>query len=56
MFTYGTEDQLLTEKRIVMINEVIAQNKLTVKLLPYKGDHRVKKEQLQKIFEHYIKQ
>ena len=56
LFTYGTEDQLLTEKRIVMINEVIAQNKLTVKLLHYKGDHRVKKEQLQKIFEHYIKQ
>ena len=55
LFTYGTEDQFLTEKRIAMINEVIAQNKLTVKSLPYKGDHRVKKEQLQNIFEHYIK-
>ena len=55
LFTYGTEDQFLTEKLIAMINEVIAQNKLTVKSLPYKGDHRVKKEQLQNIFEHYIK-
>lgn len=55
LFTYGTEDKFLTEKRISMINEVIAQNKLTVKSLPYKGDHRVKKEQLQNIFEHYIK-
>lgn len=56
LFTYGTEDQFLTDKRIAMVNEVIAQNKLTVKSLPYKGDHRVKKEQLQNIFEHYIKQ
>ena len=56
LFTYGTEDQFLTDKRIAMVNEVIAQNKLAVKSLPYKGDHRVKKEQLQNIFEHYIKQ
>ena len=55
LFTYGTEDQLLTDKRIAMVKEVIAQNKLTVKSLPYKGDHRIKKEQLQNIFEHYIK-
>jgi hypothetical protein len=38
-----------------MINAVIAQNNLTVTTLPYKGDHRVSKEQLQNIFEHYIK-
>lgn len=55
LFTYGIEDQFLTEKRIAMINAVIAQNNLTVKSLPYKGDHRVSKEQLQNIFEHYIK-
>ena len=55
LFTYGTEDQFLTEKRIAMVNAVIAQNNLTVKTLPYKGDHRVSKEQLQNIFEHYIK-
>lgn len=56
LFTYGTEDQFLTDKRIAMVNEVIAQNKLTLKSLPYIGDHRVNKEQLQNIFEHYIKQ
>ena len=54
LFTYGTQDQFLTEKRIAMVNAVIAQNNLTVKSLPYQGDHRVSKEQLQNIFQHYI--
>ena len=55
LYTYGTRDQFLTEKRIAMVNAVIAQNNLTVKSLPYQGDHRVSKEQLKNIFEHYIK-
>ena len=55
LFTYGTKDQFLTQKRIAMVNAVIAQNNLTVNSLPYQGDHRVSKEQLQNIFEHYIK-
>ena len=56
LFTYGIEDQFLTEKRIDMVQAVISQNKLNVTTLPYKGDHRVSKAQLQTIFEHYIKQ
>ena len=55
LYTYGTEDQFLTEKRIAMVNAVIAQNNLRVNTLPYKGDHRVSKEQLQHLFENYIK-
>jgi len=55
LFTYRTEDQFLTEKRIEMVEAVISQNKLNVTTLPYNGDHRVSKEQLQTIFEHYIK-
>ncbi len=55
LFTYGTEDQFLTQKRIDMVNAVLEQNNLGVTSLPYKGDHRISKEQLQHIFEHYIK-
>ena len=52
--------KLAQEKTILRITDayfdiLIAQNNLTVKSLPYKGDHRVSKEQLQNIFEHYIK-
>ena len=55
LFTYGTEDQFLTEDRIAMINAVISQNNLAVTSLPYQGDHRVSKTQLQNIFDNYIK-
>lgn len=55
LFTYGLQDQFLTEKRIVMVQSVLEKNDLTVKFLPYEGDHRISKEQLKTIFEHYIK-
>lgn len=56
LFTYGKQDQFLTEKRIEMVTEVINKSKLAITFLPYVGDHRVSKEQLKIIFEQYIKE
>lgn len=55
LFTYGLQDQFLTEKRMLMVQSVLEKNHLTIKFLPYEGDHRISKEQLKTIFEHYIK-
>ena len=55
LFTYGTEDQFLTDKRIAMVEAVIEKNQLQTKNLPYTGTHRIDREHLQLLFEHYIK-
>ena len=56
LFTYGTEDKFLTEKRIEMVDQVIQKNQLSIDKIPYKGTHRIDREHLQHLFEHYIKQ
>jgi len=55
LFTYGKEDQFLTEKYIAMVGDVINKSNVKMTFLPYTGDHRISKEQLKLIFEQYIK-
>ncbi len=45
-YTYGIEDQFLTKDRIEMMNQVISKNQLDIEWLPYKGEHKIDKEQL----------
>jgi len=45
-YTYGLQDQFLTEENIAKVKGVIARNKLEIEILPYEGDHRVSKQQL----------
>ena len=55
LFTYGLQDQFLTDKRIAMVQSVLEKNHLAIEFLPYEGDHRISKEQLKTIFEQHIK-
>jgi predicted esterase len=55
LFTYGKEDQFLTEKYIAMVGDVINKSNVKMTFSPYTGDHRISKEQLKLIFEQYIK-
>lgn len=54
VYTYGLQDQFLTEERIQQVNDIITRNKLEVKSLPYAGEHRVDKGNLKSIFESYF--
>jgi len=54
IYTYGIQDQFLTEKRIKVVQEIIQRNDLKIKMEAYEGDHRVSKVQLKAIFEKYI--
>ena len=54
VYTYGTEDQFLTPKRIEALEQVIKDNKLAIQVEPYKGLHRIEKSQLAAIFKKYI--
>ena len=55
IFTYGKQDQFLTERRIEQIQEVISGNFLKVIMEPYEGLHRIDKDQLVYLFDKYIK-
>lgn len=54
LYTYGEQDQYLTEEKMSHVKELVERNGLTVKFLPYSGDHRVDKKQLNKLFDDYI--
>lgn len=56
LFTYGKEDQFLTEKYIAMVGDVINKSDVNMTFLPYTGNHRISKDQLNLIFEQYIKE
>lgn len=49
-YTYGLDDQFLTPELISKVKTVIKKNKLDLEILPYDGDHRVSKKQLQVLF------
>ena len=52
--TYGTSDQFLTPKRIEMVKNILAKNKLSTKMYPYEGDHRIDRNHLKKLFNDHI--
>ncbi len=54
IYTYGTEDEFLTEGRIEALNNVISKNDLSFHMEPYSGKHRIEKSQLEFIFENCI--
>ena len=55
IYTYGKQDQFLTEKRIEQIRGIINENSLRVIMEPYEGIHRIEKNQLAYLFDKYIK-
>lgn len=55
LYTYGRQDQYLTPERIKSLQAVLDKNQLDISLLAYEGDHRVSKDQLQHLFEEYIR-
>lgn len=54
IYTYGKQDQFLTEERIEMVRKVIENNKLNVTELGYEGKHKVDKDWLVALFEERI--
>ena len=54
IYTYGSKDQFLNEKKIKEIESICKAGDLDFHTEVYSGDHRVDKKQLQKIFKQYI--
>jgi len=55
IYTFGHQDQFLSKERIKMLESVIAKNDMTIDFESYEGDHRIDRDQLQFLFEKYIK-
>lgn len=54
-FTYGEEDQFLTTERIKKIKQLTDEQGLKITYLPYSGDHRMDRNQLHHIYNHFIR-
>ncbi len=54
IYTYGNQDQYLSQDRIKAMQDVISQNDLSVKVIEYQGTHKVDKEHLKILFEKEI--
>lgn len=54
IYTYGIQDEYLTPDRIEAVNSVIGQNKLTIEIEAYEGDHRINRTQLHYLFKKHI--
>jgi len=55
IFTYGLQDEYLTEERVSLINANMEKNNLLHSMEEYDGTHRIDKGQLKVLFEKYIK-
>jgi len=55
IYTFGRQDQFLTQERIDALKAVIAKNELKVVIEDYDGDHRIDRQQLGYLFEKYFK-
>jgi predicted esterase len=55
IYTYGTDDEFLSKKRLEKIYSISESNKLDIKYLPYAGGHKVNKAQLQYILVAHIR-
>lgn len=54
LFTYGEEDQFLTQKRLGKMKQLIEKQGLQMTYLPHPGDHRIARSQLHYIYNEYI--
>ena len=54
VYTYGQEDQFLQEDRLEALKDIVRRNKLKIDFEPYKGDHRVDRKQLERIWVKYV--
>jgi len=54
LFTYGIQDQFLTEENMKKVQQVIDKNELSFTMEGYEGDHRISKDQLMKLFKNYL--
>jgi predicted esterase len=50
-YTYGLQDQFLSEETISKVKDVVNKNELEIEFHPHQGDHRVSKKQLKFLFE-----
>ncbi len=55
LYTYGLQDQYISEERMNELKSVIERNELEVSILESEGDHRINRENLHKIFEDRIR-
>ncbi len=55
IYTYGIQDQFLTEDRMKVVKKIIATNELKLNIEAYEGIHKIDKVNLLGIFENYIK-
>jgi len=55
IYTYGNEDQFLTENRIDALMEVIAKNGLEITPQVFEGKHRIERKCLRKLFEERLR-
>ena len=55
VYTYGVQDQFLTEENMKKVYEVIDRNELNFSMEAYEGDHRISREQLELVFNKYFK-
>lgn len=54
LYTYGLQDEFLTEENMAKVQKVIDANELKMTMEPYEGDHRISKDQLMNLFKKYI--
>ncbi len=54
IYTYGLQDEFLTEERIQAVNQIIEKNKLNIEREPYEGTHRIEKSQLAYLLKNFI--
>ncbi len=55
IYTYGKQDQFLTQERIEKVNLVVKKNNLIMNVESYDGDHRIDRTQLANLFDKHIK-
>ncbi len=51
IFTYGREDQFISENTVAKIQDVITRNNLNLSITSFDGDHRIVKSHLEELFE-----
>ncbi|MDF1698510.1 MAG: dienelactone hydrolase family protein [Saprospiraceae bacterium] len=55
VFTYGANDEYLTEDRMKMFHEVISNSKLKIHIHKTEGTHKIDREVLKDIVDKYVK-
>ena len=53
-FSYGKQDQYLTEDRITVLKDLLIQNNLPTSIIPHEGDHRIDRNHLMHLFKSIV--